>query len=139
MSTDRPTEPARRLEELSVDACLRLLETRSVGRLAFVIDGRPRIQPFNYRLVDGAIVLRTGYGDTLEVLAERPPVAFEVDDHDTRDRYGWSVVVHGRCEEVWHPDELARLRAVPLEPWVPGPRAHYVRVLPALITGRRLT
>jgi nitroimidazol reductase NimA-like FMN-containing flavoprotein (pyridoxamine 5'-phosphate oxidase superfamily) len=134
-----PSTPRRRrLEELGVDECLRLLRTRFVGRIAYVVDGRPNIMPLNYAVVDGAIVMRTGYGDTLDTLADRPAVAFEVDDIDPDYHQGWSVVVHGKAEEVWHPNELARLRDVPLRPWAPGAREHYVRILSSQITGRRI-
>lgn len=129
---------ARRLEVLGVDDCLGLLRTRCVGRLAYVDDGHPRILPLNYTVVDGQVVMRTRYGDTLDTLAARAPVAFEVDDIDPGDHRGWSVVVHGKAEEVWDPGELARLRAVPLRPWAPGERSHYVRILSSRITGRRI-
>lgn len=129
---------ARRLEEIGVEECLRLLRTRFVGRLAYVVEGRPRILPLNYAVVDGQVVMRTEYGDTLDTLADRAAVAFEVDDIDPDDHRGWSVVVHGKAEEVWHPDELARLREVPLRPWAPGARAHYLRILSSAISGRRI-
>ena len=34
--------------------------------------------------------------------------------------------------------ELTRLRALPLRVQVPGARDHYVRILPAVLTGRRI-
>jgi hypothetical protein len=34
--------------------------------------------------------------------------------------------------------ELARLRRLPLEAWAPGAKSHYVRILPAVLTGRRI-
>jgi len=40
---------------------------------------------------------------------------------------------------VTEPDELARLRELPLRPWAPGARDHYARILPAALTGRRIT
>jgi len=39
---------------------------------------------------------------------------------------------------VRSPDELESLRHVPLRPWAPGVRDHYVRIRPELLTGRRL-
>jgi hypothetical protein len=33
---------------------------------------------------------------------------------------------------------LERLRALPLYPWAPGAKAHYVRLRPASVTGRRI-
>jgi hypothetical protein len=47
--------------------------------------------------------------------------------------------VRGEITEVTDPAELARLRGLPLRPWAPGARDHYVRILPAVLTGRRIT
>jgi uncharacterized protein len=66
-------------------------------------------------------------------------VAFEVDGTDAATRTGWSVVVRGEAVEVTDPAELARLRGLPLYPWAPGAKSRYVRILPALVTGRRIS
>ena len=47
----------------------------------------------------------------------------------------WSA---GEAIEVTDPDELARVRELPLYPWAPGAKTHYVRILPASLTGRRI-
>jgi len=36
------------------------------------------------------------------------------------------------------PAELVRLRALPLRVQAPGARGHFVRILPAALTGRRI-
>jgi nitroimidazol reductase NimA-like FMN-containing flavoprotein (pyridoxamine 5'-phosphate oxidase superfamily) len=61
-----------------------------------------------------------------------------VDAADERDRTGWSVVVRGRAAEVSDSADLERLRALPLYPWAPGAKAHYVRIRPASVTGWRI-
>lgn len=66
----------RRLHPLTVDECLRLLESRSVGRIAFVDDGDPQVLPVNYRVHEGAIVFRTHYGPLLDAV-HLSPGAFE--------------------------------------------------------------
>jgi uncharacterized protein len=48
-------------------------------------------------------------------------------------------VVRGEAVEVTDPAELARLRELPLHPWAPGAKHRYVRVLPAVLTGRRIS
>jgi Pyridoxamine 5'-phosphate oxidase len=48
---------------------------------------------------------------------------------------GWSVLVRGTLAEVTDPDDLERLRTLPLSPWAPGAKARYVRVEPASISG----
>jgi hypothetical protein len=47
-------------------------------------------------------------------------------------------MVRGEAVGVTDPAELARLRKLPLHPWAPGAKAHYVRILPAALTGRRI-
>ena len=57
---------------------------------------------------------------------------------DGATRTGWSVVVRGTLGEVTDPEDLERLRALPLYPWAPGLKARYLRVAPASLTGRRI-
>lgn len=128
----------RRVDTLSIDECLGLLEARSVGRVVFVDAGEPHVLPVNYHLHQGTVVFRTGYGALLDAV-HLAPVAFEVDAIDADYRTGWSVVVRGRAEEIWRPEHLAEARQLPLRPWAPGSRDHYVRILPREITGRRIT
>ncbi len=128
----------RRLDELSVDECLELLQRHEYGRIAFVRDERPELLPLNYRYHEGAIVFRTTYGTLLDA-AHNQSVVFEVDGTDESNRTGWSVIVHGKAEEVWLADELERVRSLPLEPWAGGERDHYLRISPSAISGRRVT
>jgi len=66
------------------------------------------------------------------------PDRVEIDGADTAARTGWSVLVRGEAIEVTGTAELARLRKLPLDPWAPGARTHYGRILPAALTGRRI-
>jgi nitroimidazol reductase NimA-like FMN-containing flavoprotein (pyridoxamine 5'-phosphate oxidase superfamily) len=129
---------AHRWQELTGDECRKLLGERHLGRLALVDDEGPVILPVNYTLDQGSVVFRTDPGSKLDAAAAGATVAFEVDAADERDRTGWSVVVRGRAGEVSDPAELERLRALPLYPWAPGAKAHYVRIRPASVTGRRI-
>ncbi len=118
--------------------CLRLLATKQVGRLGFVIGGFPEILPVNYVLDGEAVVFATAPGAKMDGVA-RSPVVFEVDDADPATRSGWSVVLHGVAREVTahNGSELfARVRSLPLEPWADGDRPHLVRIVPLSITGR---
>ena len=132
------TPAARRLREMSVEDCIALLRTQPVGRLAYVIDGAPEVVPLNYAMYQGAVVFRTSYGDLLDRI-HKLPVVFEVDHVDPMKHTGWSVIVHGRAEEIWRTDELGTVRQLPLRPWAPGERDHYVRVESTRITGRVIT
>jgi hypothetical protein len=84
-----------------------------------------------------SVVFRTDDGTKLYAAVGRP-VAFEVDGADAIYHEGWSVLVVGVAEEVIEAREVARLEALPLGPWVPGPKSHWLRIRPAAITGRRL-
>jgi uncharacterized protein len=76
-----------------------------------------------------SVVFRSGRGAC---------VAFEVDGADEATRTGWSVLVRGEATEITDPDDLARVRQLPIHPWAPGVKTHYVRILPTAVTGRRI-
>lgn len=120
--------------------CLRLVATKQVGRLGFVLGGLPEVLPINYVLHGDTVVFVTASGSKLEG-AMRSPVVFEVDDTDAATRSGWSVVIHGTAEEVTaydRPDLVAEFRALPIEPWARGDKPHLVRIQPRSITGREV-
>ncbi len=119
--------------------CLRLLASRRLGRLGFVVGDQPMVLPLNYAIKGDIIVFRTGEGSKLDA-APRAKVAFEVDEIDVNSCSGWSVVVQGRAEEItdvedWFQEEFRRA-ATP--PWIPGATEHYLRIDPSWISGRRL-
>ncbi len=117
--------------------CLRLLEDQRLGRVGVCVDEQPVILPVNYVVDGNQVVFRTDPGTKLHAAVGRP-VAFEVDGFDRLYHEGWSVLVVGAAEEVDAPNEIARLSTLPLGPWAPGPKAHWVRIRPGAITGRRL-
>jgi uncharacterized protein len=126
------------LEVIPPDRCRALLATQQVGRLAFVADGRPDIEPVNYVMDGEAVVFATGAGSKLWALS-RGPVAFEVDWTDAAARSGWSVVVHGHAQEVTdldRPDLVERVRSLPVDPWPSGDRPNLIRIAPSSISGR---
>jgi nitroimidazol reductase NimA-like FMN-containing flavoprotein (pyridoxamine 5'-phosphate oxidase superfamily) len=131
------TPATKTLDVLSVDECLDLLKGRSLGRLAYVVGGKPRILPLNYGIHQGSVVFRTSYGQLLDTIHQQA-VMFEIDHSEPSTHTGWSVIVHGIAEEIWRPEELDVVRELPLRPWAPGDRDHYVRVLSSAITGRRI-
>jgi uncharacterized protein len=135
---DRPTDTGG-LGILAVQECERLLAEGYVGRLAVIIDGRPRIYPMNYRYEPGMLILRTAPGSKLAGLANGTPVAFEIDGLDGEYRSGWSVVVQGTAEIVPPSAVADHIRWRPLRPWARGDRDIWVRVAPATVTGRIIT
>lgn len=142
----RPQQPGlsiatpvlRSMRPLSIDECLEILATQQVGRLGFIDDGRAEIRPMTYILDQGSIIVRLNYGRVLDAII-RNAVVFEVEDLSEARPEGASVIIHGRADEVWKPAELDVLRRLPLRPWAPGPRVHYVRIAPASITGRAIS
>ena len=134
---ERPA-PGAGWQELSKSECFALLAQEGLGRVAVVDDQGPVIFPVNFALDRHMVVFRTDEGTKLDAAARGSRVAFEIDGTGTGVHTGWSVLVRGEAVEVTGPEELARLRRLPLAPWAPGAKAHYVRILPARLTGRRI-
>lgn len=124
-------------ESLPEDACLALLGSRDVGRIAFELDGRVEVFPVNYGLEGRVVVFRTNAGTKLAAAKARA-VVFEVDAWE-ENGIAWSVVLRGRAAEVTtDPGRAAEhLRWVPIHPAAPGARFHWIAVKPDVITGRR--
>lgn len=127
-----------RWQELTRSECFELLARERLGRVAVVDDLGPVVFPVNFVLDRHMVVLRTDEGTKLDAALKGSRVAFEIDGADTAAHTGWSVLVRGEAVEVTDPAELARLRKLPLHPWAPGAKAHYVRILPAALSGRRI-
>jgi nitroimidazol reductase NimA-like FMN-containing flavoprotein (pyridoxamine 5'-phosphate oxidase superfamily) len=128
-----------RWRELTRSECFELLAREHLGRVAVVDDRGPVVVPVNFVLDRHVVVFRTDEGTKLDVASRGGRVAFEVDGSDAVAHTGWSVLIRGEAVEVTDPAELARLRKLPLTPWAPGPKARYVRILPAALTGRRIS
>jgi hypothetical protein len=125
-------------QELTKGECFELLAREQLGRVAVVDDRGPIVLPVNFVLDRHMVVFRTDEGTKLDAAIRGSRVAFEIDGTDAAAHTGWSVVVRGEAVEVTDPAELARLRRLPLSPWAPGAKSRYVRILPAVLTGRRI-
>jgi nitroimidazol reductase NimA-like FMN-containing flavoprotein (pyridoxamine 5'-phosphate oxidase superfamily) len=123
------------LDELEAWA---LLQTADVGRVGLTMGALPVILPVNFTVLDGAIVFRTAPGSKVEAASRQAVVAFEVDDYDTAERTGWSVLVIGRSEVVHDLSLTFALRDAGLEPLADGQRGVVVRIRPEIVTGRRI-
>jgi nitroimidazol reductase NimA-like FMN-containing flavoprotein (pyridoxamine 5'-phosphate oxidase superfamily) len=130
--------PPDRLEPLDTEECLSLLSAGEVGRLGFVADGQPRIEPVNFRLVDGTVVIVSRAGAKLDAAVHRQLVAFELDAVEQWAHAGWSVLVLGSAHVVVDPAECARLLASGPEPWTPISELSVIRIEVAEVTGRRV-
>ena len=125
------------LRDLSEQDCRRLLDSRSVGRLAFVDDEGPVVLPVNYVSNEGAVLLRISPHSSIGLHVRDRIVAFEVDDFDEDTRSGWSVLLRGTAGFVDADDLPVGLDARP-QPWPEGVRSLHVRITPRSVTGRRL-
>jgi len=127
-----------RIQEIDEETCRKLLARRHFGRVALVDDHGPIIFPVNYAVDDGSIVFRTDRGTKRSAAAEGRPACFEIDDVDTRRRFGWSVIVRGRLDEVMDDGGRERLSGKLIEPYPGGPKEHLVRLSCTSISGRRV-
>jgi uncharacterized protein len=139
--TEHDTARDRALVVLSAEECRRLLATRQLGRIGLPGGAFPLILPVNYVLDGDVVVIRTD-SPKITAAADHTRVAFEVDDIDERTRSGWSVLVQALAEEVTgaRRDELVeRLHtASGSPPWAPGEHGHWIRLIPKVVTGRRI-
>jgi uncharacterized protein len=127
------------IEWIDRDECLRLLAADKIGRPAIVVGRTPAVVPVNYALDGETIVFRTDEGTKLTA-GPRAPACFEIDDFDRERHTGWSVVAAGRLEEVtpYTAAAMARAQQMPVQPWAGGEKAHWMRLVPDRITGRRV-
>ncbi|WP_037310114.1 pyridoxamine 5'-phosphate oxidase family protein [Amycolatopsis orientalis] len=127
-----------RLESLDRGECLELLRTVRVGRLVFTEDLLPAVQPVNFRIHRGQVVIRVAGGAKLTAATTGAVVAFQADELDPDLRAGWSVTVVGHASLVTDIGELVELAGTFLQPWVDGRRDRFVRIGTEKVTGRRL-
>ena len=127
------------VEILPRPECFRLLSSQSVGRLGFLVGDQPLVLPVNFAVVRDVVVFRTGRGSKLDA-ALGAKVSFEVDEVDVATAEAWSVVVQGVAEEITHAENWfdEALRQGAAQSWISGGNDHYVRIIPHVISGRRL-
>ncbi|MFC5814778.1 pyridoxamine 5'-phosphate oxidase family protein [Nonomuraea harbinensis] len=126
------------LQVLSREECLRLMSSPPIGRIVFTDRALPAVQPVAFLLDGERIVIRTGIGSKLAAATRQSVVAFEVDEFDPELRTGWSVTAVGHARAVTDPGEMSRLASLPLTPWAPGSKDHYIVVEAEQISGRRI-
>jgi nitroimidazol reductase NimA-like FMN-containing flavoprotein (pyridoxamine 5'-phosphate oxidase superfamily) len=116
--------------------CWNLLRSVQIGRLAVLDGDRPDIFPINFVVDRGTLVFRTAEGTKLTAALGGGHSAFEVDGFDEISGQAWSVVVRGRLAPL-RAAELLDSVALPLEPWQPGPKPRFIRIVPTEVSGRR--
>jgi nitroimidazol reductase NimA-like FMN-containing flavoprotein (pyridoxamine 5'-phosphate oxidase superfamily) len=126
------------LEHMNPDECWRMLAGTPVGRIGVLNDSAPEIYPVNHAVDQQTIVFRTDPGSKLRGLLRSPAVCYQVDHIDPAEATGWSVLVKGRAVEVRDVDELRAVAALRIDYWTLGDKAHWVRIVPVEVTGRRI-
>jgi nitroimidazol reductase NimA-like FMN-containing flavoprotein (pyridoxamine 5'-phosphate oxidase superfamily) len=131
--------PVKRLATLSNPQCARLLESNSVGRVAWQAADGQQILPVTYVYRSDLVYFRTVPYGILSELVRPTDVAFEVDDIDQDTRTGWSVVLSGQARAVAAPAEMSELLATDdLVPWAPGIRTLVIQIKTSRIRGREI-
>jgi uncharacterized protein len=126
------------LEHLSGPECWKLLEATPVGRIGVLNDSAPEIYPVNHVVDRQTIVFRTDPGSKLRGLLRKPAVCYPIDGINPADATGWSVLVKGRAVELRGGDELRGASELGLRYWTLGDKAHWIRIVPEEVTGRRI-
>jgi nitroimidazol reductase NimA-like FMN-containing flavoprotein (pyridoxamine 5'-phosphate oxidase superfamily) len=140
---DRASDEAT-LEALDEAECMRLIAPGGIGRIAYSGEFGLTIIPVTYKVFEGTILFRTGQDSPLNenlrtgIAHAEYKVAFEIDDFDAERREGWSVLIQGAAHHVDSDAERASVLQAGIEPWPPGPREHFLRISPMLLTGRRI-
>jgi uncharacterized protein len=130
-------ESTQEFAPISPARCQELLESQSVGRVAWQAADGPQILPVTYAWHDGTIIFRTSPYGVLSELVRPTDIALEIDELDQESRQGWSVVVQGRAQGVAEPDQLVRMWTVGGDvPWASGIRNVFIQIIPRRITGR---
>jgi nitroimidazol reductase NimA-like FMN-containing flavoprotein (pyridoxamine 5'-phosphate oxidase superfamily) len=133
-----PADLKAELEVLSPEECLALAVTVPIGRIVFTDRALPAVQPVNFVIDDGTVIIRTAQGSKLAAATRNAIVAFQIDEFEPRLTAGWSVTLVGRAQTVRDPDEVVRLAQLPLRTWAPGTRDRFIRIRPEYINGRRI-
>jgi uncharacterized protein len=139
MSHERSTDEdlTDEFKPVSPKRCQELLESQSIGRVAWQAADGPQILPVTYACHDGTIIFRTSPYGVLSELIRPTDVALEIDELDQESRQGWSVVVQGRAKGIAEPDQLVRMWTVGgVVPWASGVRNVFIQITPRRITGR---
>ena len=123
------------IEILHEADCIALLRDQTLGRVG-VLHGRELlVLPVYYAVLDDKIVFRTAPGAKLDAAVLGMNVAFEVDESV---QPGWSVLVHGRAQEVRSEEEQTKVRACLGHHWPAGERERLIAIRIERISGRRL-
>ncbi|AYF97287.1 pyridoxamine 5'-phosphate oxidase family protein [Protaetiibacter intestinalis] len=122
-------------ETLDLDTCWELLAQARIGRVIFSEGDDVEVFPVNFSIGGRSVLFRSAPGSKLELVAEHPRVAFEVDEHS--EEVAWSVILWGTAERLEFDDEIEHSGILGLVSWSPDEKFNYVRITPDRVSGRR--
>lgn len=127
-------------ERLDPEACIELMATVAIGRVAWAEHGRVTVEPVNFVFHEGSVLFRTAEGGKLDAARRRVPFAFEADDAEPALRAGWSVLVRGPGDVVSGSGQAQETEMpVVASPWDESTEKPFlVRIQAEEVTGRRL-
>jgi nitroimidazol reductase NimA-like FMN-containing flavoprotein (pyridoxamine 5'-phosphate oxidase superfamily) len=127
--------------DIAPSECVELLAGTPMGRLGVIVDGRPEIFPVNhvYDRETDCVVFPTNERTKLHAALDWPWVAYEIDGVEPGDGGGWSVSLVGRAEEITDLAEIQRNAKNRHVLWAAGNTAHWMRIVPNKMTGRRIS
>jgi hypothetical protein len=126
-------------EVLTRHECLRLLAVGAggVGRVGLVDNDQVVIQPVNYRMFEGDVLIQIGPGSMLEAARDQTILSFEIDEVDAILGTAWSVLVQGLARVVDQDAAAGGAHAAQAPPLVPEPGASLVGIRTGVLSGRR--
>ena len=141
-SPDPGVQARRVLEQLSDAESMELLVGRRVGRLVFNSRYGLTALPIVFIVAGASLVLGTWdpvFDVDLRTGIEHADyqVAVEADQINLEAHEGWIVLVRGAAHHLDTEAERAPFINAGLEPWVDDVPAHFIRVDPTTIFGRR--
>jgi nitroimidazol reductase NimA-like FMN-containing flavoprotein (pyridoxamine 5'-phosphate oxidase superfamily) len=136
---DRQAAQKAVLADMNPAECREHIAAGGVGRFLFVNEARgPVALPVNYRMQGDDVVFRTSDEGSVTAGVRQPQVSFDIDHLDDTLAEGWSVLLSGKASIITDQGERAEASKLGIEPWAGGDRDTYVRMTPAMITGRTI-
>lgn len=128
----------QRMERFTETEALDLAGSVPIGRIVYSRYAMPAVFIVNFKLDGRDPVFRTRKGSMFGAGVAESVVAFEVDRIDEQAHEGWYVTFLGRAKLITNPAEQARLAGLGVEPWAPGEREHFIKIVTEKVIGRRL-
>ena len=126
------------MERFSEAEALDLAATVPVGRIVYSRYALPAVFLVNFELDGRDPVFRTRKGSMFGAGVAETVVAFEVDRIDEATREGWYVTFLGRAKLITSPAEQSRLSELGIDPWAPGDRGYYIKIVTERVIARRI-